>query len=52
MQIFRWVPTWSELQSHPDGEWHAPVVDHVQRRHMLILLPQNEEHRVKEFSEL
>lgn len=31
-----------ELQAHPDGERHYPVMDHVKRRHLLILLPQDE----------
>lgn len=46
------VPTWSELQSHPDGEGHAAVVDDVQGGHVLHLVPQYEEQRVEEFREL
>ena len=31
-----------ELEAHPDGEGHDAVVDHMQRRHVLVLLSQNE----------
>lgn len=46
------ILTRGELHAHPDAERHAPVVDHVQRAHMVVLLPQHEKERVEELCEL
>ena len=41
-----------EATGLPGEEGHDAVVDHVQRRHVVVLLAQDEEERVEELSEL
>ena len=48
-----WLPlTWHESASLPGEERHDAVVDDVQRRHVLKLLPRQEEEGVEELGEL
>lgn len=46
------VTTWGEFQSHPNAHWHNSMVNNVQRRHLVVFLPQDKEECVKEFREL
>lgn len=41
-----------ELEAHPDGEGHDAVMDHVERRHVLALLAQDEEELRMKFGTL
>lgn len=44
--------TWCKLETHPDREGHAAMVNDVKCGDVLVLLAQNEEERVKELGEL
>jgi len=46
------MTAWSKFHSHPNAHGHAAMVNHMQCRHMLILLAQHEEQCVKKLRKL
>lgn len=46
------LPTWCELNSEPDAQWHDAVVNHVQGGDVVVLLAQNKEYLPEENSHI